>query len=117
MTRRFCRSPDGKWLVSGAMLTMCVCVCVCVRARALVKPPCTTSGSADNKIVLWDTSSWALYQELAVSASHVLALAWRVLREPDDDASIISHVLAAGTWEGHMLIWLGTNSSIAEGEL
>jgi WD40 repeat protein len=79
-------------------------------------------GSADNKIVLWDTSSWTLHQELAVSASHVLALAWwRVTGEPDDatynDAGISSDVLAAGTWEGQVLIWLGTNSSFAEGEL
>jgi len=71
---------------------------------------------------LWDTSTWTLHQELAVSASHVLALAWwRVTGEPNyethDDASISSDVLAAGTWEGQVLIWLGTNSSFAEGEL
>ena len=108
------RSPDGKWLVSG------VCVCTCLRLL------CTnfSLGSADNKIVIWDTSAWIVHQVLATPAAHVLSLAWwHVLSEVVEGATNIdkgnggSHLLVAGTWEGHLLLWVGMNSSAVQGDL
>jgi hypothetical protein len=85
----------------------------------LIRSP---AGSADNKIVIWDASSWMVHQVLATPAAHVLSLSWRrVWGKADgtniDDSSGGNHVLAAGTWEGQVLLWLGLNSSAAQGEL
>ena len=108
------RSPDGKWLVSGVCVDTCLCL-LCTNFSL---------GSADNKIVIWDTSAWIVHQVLATPAAHVLSLAWwHVSGEVVEGASNIdkgnggSHLLVAGTWEGHLLMWVGMNSSAVQGDL
>ena len=114
MTNGCCRSPEGRWLASGAL------VCELALLRCLFKR--NFSGSADNKIVIWDTATWTVHHTLATPAAHVLALAWWRVRDGAEDSAIDDgsggrHVLAAGTWEGQLLMWVGTNTSATHGEL
>ena len=106
-------------------IVLWVCVCVCVSVCVLFcffLLICFPAGSADNKIVIWDASTWIVHQVLATPAAHVLSLSWwRVWGKAEgtniDNSSGGSHVLVAGTWEGQVLMWVGSNSSAAQGEL
>jgi hypothetical protein len=113
LTRDCRRSPNGRWLVSGLLLCA-LTLCVNFQGNFL--------GSADNKIIIWETVDWSVQHILVTPAAHVLALAWWRLRGWAEDSEIDDgsggiHALVAGTWEGQLLLWLGTNASAVQIEL
>jgi WD40 repeat protein len=75
-------------------------------------PKLCISGSADHKIVIWDSATWTVHHVLETPAAHVLSLAWWRVGQADGATSDDGNdVLVAGTWEGQLLVWIGYNSS------